>query len=119
MRLIGDGDTHLKPKILQGTMVRASSHKTICDKGYVPYWTKEHFTVSQAVPPRKGIKRRIYNLVDYKDEPVKDSWYSEQLQEISNNQYRIKKVLRRRTLPDITIEIFVRLENWSDKYNSG
>ena len=83
-------------------MVRASSHKTIFDKGYMPNWTKEHFTVIQAVPPRKGTKRRIYKLVDYNDEDVIGSWYSEELREISDNQYRIKNVLRRRTLPNGT-----------------
>ena len=118
VRLFGDGDIHLKPQIPQGAMVRASSHKTIFDKGYMPNWTKEHFTVSQAVPPRKGTKRRIYKLVDYNDEDVKGSWYPEELQEISDNQYRIEKVLRRRTLPDGTKKLFVRWEGWPEKYNS-
>ena len=36
VRLFGDGDTHLKPQSQQGAMVRASSHKTIFDKGYMP-----------------------------------------------------------------------------------
>ena len=31
-------------------MVRASSNKTIFDKGYMQNWTKEHFAVSKAVP---------------------------------------------------------------------
>ena len=99
-------------------MVRASSHKTIFDKGYMPNWTKEHFTVSKAVPPRKGTKRCIYKLVDYNDEDVKGSWYPEELQEFSDNQYRIENVLRRRTLPNGTKEIFVRWEGWPEKYNS-
>ena len=106
--LFWDGDTHLKPLILQGAMVQASSHKTIFDKGYMPNWTKEHFTVSQDVPPRKGTKRRVYKLVDYDDNDVKCSWYPEELQEISTNQFRIEKGLRRRTLPDETKELFVR-----------
>ena len=36
VRLFEDGDTHLKPQIPQKAMVRASSHKTIIDKGYMP-----------------------------------------------------------------------------------
>ena len=99
-------------------MVRASSHKTIVDKGYMPNWTKEHYTVSQAVPPRRVTQRRVYKLVDYDDEPVKGSWYPEERQKISDNQYRIYKVLQRRTLPDGTKERFVRWEGWPDKYNS-
>ena len=75
VRLFGDGDNYLKPLIPQGAMVRASSHKTIFDKGYMPNWTKEHFTVSQTVPPKRGTKRRVYKLVNYNDEAVKGSWY--------------------------------------------
>ena len=45
VRLFGDGDTYIKPQIPQGALVRASSHKTIFDKSYMPNWTKEHFTV--------------------------------------------------------------------------
>ena len=115
VRLFGDGDTHLKPQIPQKAMVRASSHKTIFDKGYMPNWTKEHFTVSKTVPSRKGTKRRVYKLVDLNDKDVKGSWYPEELQEISGNQYHIEKVLRRRSLPNGTKEIFVRLDSWLKK----
>ena len=83
----------------------------------MPNWTKEHFTVSQAVPPKRGTNRRVYKLVDYNDEAVKGSWYPEELQEISDNQYRIEKVLQRRTLPDGTNELFVLWEGWPEKYN--
>ena len=71
-----DGDTHLKPIIPQRAMVRASSHKKIFDKGYLPNWTKKHYTVSKAVPPRNGTKRRVYKLMDYNNETVKGSWSS-------------------------------------------
>ena len=39
--------------------MRASSHRTNFDKQYMPTWTKEHFKVSKAVPPKKGKKRRV------------------------------------------------------------
>ena len=74
--------------------------------------------MSQAVPPRRGTKRIVYKLVYYNDEAVKGSWYTEKIQEISDHQYRIEKVLRRRTLPDGTKEHFVRWEGWPEKYNS-
>ena len=63
-------------------MVRVSSLKTIFDKGYMPNWTKKHFTVSQAVLPRRGTKRRVYKLVNYHDEPLKGSWSPQKLQKI-------------------------------------
>ena len=115
VRHFGDGDTYLKPLIFKGAIVRVSSHKTIFDKGYMPNCTKEHLTVSQAVPPKRRTKRRVCKLVDYNNEAVKGSWYPEELQEISDNQYRIEKVLRRRILLDGTKELFVRLENWPKK----
>ena len=116
--LYGDGDTYLKPPISQGAMVRVSGKKTIFDKGYMPNWTKEYFTLSQAMPVRKGTKRRVFKLVNYNGEDVTGSWYSEELQEISDNQYRIENVLRKRTLPNGTNELFVRWEGWPDRYNS-
>ena len=116
--LFGDGDTYLKLQIPQGAMVRTSSHKPIFDRGYMPNWIKEHFTVSKAMPPIKGTKRRLYKLVDYNNNDVKGSFYPEELQEILDNQYRIENVLRRRTLPNSTKKIFVRWEGWPEKYNS-
>ena len=73
VRLFGNGDTNFKLIIPQGAMVRASSHKPNIDKEYMPNWTEEHFTVSQAVPPKRKTKRRVYKLVNYNDEPVKGS----------------------------------------------
>ena len=102
VRRFGDGDTYLTPQIPNGAMVRASSHKTMFDKGYMPNWNKEHLKVSKAVPSTKGTKSRVYKLMDYNDETVIGSWYPEEIQEISYYQYRIKKVLRRRTLLDST-----------------
>ena len=81
-------------------MVLAIKHKTIFDKGYMPNLTKMHFTIFQAVRPRKGSKRRIYKLVNYNDNAVKGSWYQEKLQTILDNQYCIENDLRRRILPD-------------------
>ena len=79
MRLLGDGDTYLKPKIPNEAIVRASSHKTIFDKKYMPNWTNKHFTVSKAVLPTNGTKRSAYMLMDYNNETVEGSWYSEKI----------------------------------------
>ena len=112
VRLYCDGNTYLKASIIQGVMVRASSQKTIFDKGYMPNRTKEQFTVSQALPLKRGTKRRVYKLVDYNIHEVKGSRYPKQIQEITDNQYRIEKVLRRCTLPDNT-------KNYSSVRNVG
>ena len=84
----------------------------------MPNWTKKQFTVSQAVPDRSGTKSHVAKLVDYIGEAVKISWYSNELQEILDNQYRIEKGFQRRTLSDGTKELFVKCEFWPKTYNS-
>ena len=71
--------------------MRYSSHKTNYDKGYMPNWTKQHFTVSQAVPPKRGCKSRVYKLVDYNDEAVKGSWYPKEISKFQNTSFALKK----------------------------
>jgi len=118
VRMYGDGDTYLKAAISRGSMVRISKAKGDFEKGYMPNWSKEHFIVDQDAEQRRGTKRRVYKIKDYNDEPVKGKWYPEELQKINSNQYRIEKVLRRRTAPDGSKELFVKWEGWPEKFNS-
>ena len=60
----------------------------------------------------------VYKINDYNGEPVTESWYDEELQHISDNQYRIERVLRRRTAADGSKEVFVKWEGWPEKLNS-
>ena len=118
-RLYKDGDTHLKQKTFTvGGMVRISKSKGVFDNGYMPNWLKEHFTVSEASAARKGSKRRVYRISDYNGEPVTGIWYDDELQHISNNQYRIERVIRQRTAADGTKQILVKWEGWPEKFNS-
>lgn len=117
-RLYGDGNTYQKRDLPHGEMVRVSKNKGIFEKGYMPNWSKEHFIVSTTNPMRKCNKKRVYKIADYNGEPVTGSFYSEELQPITRNQYRIEKVLRKRTLADGTVEKFVRWEGWPEKFNS-
>ena len=47
-RLYGDGDTYFKRhrKVENGAKVRISRVKGVFDKGYMPHWSSEQFTVS-------------------------------------------------------------------------
>ena len=68
-------------------MVRINKSKGVFDKGYMPNWSKEHFTVA-AAPLKKKVNKRMVDIVnDYNGEPVTGSWYDEELQHISDNQY--------------------------------
>jgi len=117
-KMYGDGNTYLKPSIPRGSMIRISKNKGVFDKGYMPNWSKEHFVVDQVPEQQRGSKRRVYKIKDYNGEVVKGTWYPEEVQQITANQYRIEKVLRNRTAPDGTKELFVKWEGWPEKFNS-
>ena len=59
-RLYGDGDTHLKPAMSRNSLVRIRNNKDVFDKGYMPNWSKKHFTVDKMPNPRRENKRRLY-----------------------------------------------------------
>jgi hypothetical protein len=116
--MYGDGDTLLKPAKPKGAMVRINKSKGVLDKGYMPNWSKERFQVRDATHSRKRAKRTIFKLEDFSGYEVNGSWFPEELQALSDNQYRIEKVLRRRILPDGTQEKLVPWVCWPDKFNS-
>ena len=91
-RIYGYGDTHLKPPMPRGSMVRISKNKGVFDKGYMPNWSTEHFTVGKVPIPRCVNKGRVYKIADYNGDSVKGVWYPEELQQISQNQYRIERL---------------------------
>ena len=116
-RLYRDSNTHLKPPMPRGAMVHISKNKGVFDKGYMPNWSKEHFTVDEAPSPRRGNRCRVYKIADYNGEPVKGVWYPEKLQQITDNQYRIERVIKRRKAADWSTELFGKWEDWPDKFN--
>ena len=99
-------------------MVRNSKSKSVFDKGNIPNWSKEHFTVEESQAARKGSKRRVYKISDYNGEPETGIWYEEELQHISDNQYRIERVIRRRTAADGRKFVLVKWECWPEKFNT-
>ena len=68
-RLYGDGDTYLKRNrnVENKAKVRISRVKGVFDKGYMPNWSREQFTVSSTVPQadkRGRNSRPVYTLKD-------------------------------------------------------
>ena len=102
----------------RGTMDRINKNKGVVDKAYMPNWSKEHFTVDEVPIPRGGNKRRVYIIADYNGDPIKGVWYPEELQQISQNQYCIERILKCRKATDKSIELFVKWEGWPKKFNS-
>ena len=87
-----------RPKFKVGDRVRIPKHKTIFTKGYEEKWTDEIFTI-HAINTK--YKPELYTLVDETNELIKGSFYSQELQKVSDtdNLYRIEKVLRKRNRP--------------------
>jgi transposase InsO family protein len=75
--MYGDGNTYLKKSIPRGAMVRISKHKGVFDKGYMPNWSKEHFTISERPTHPRGTRRVVYKIADYNGETIKGLWYPE------------------------------------------
>lgn len=84
-----------KPKFEVGNFVRISRIKNTFEKGYEPKWTYEFFKVAKVLPTVPY----TYHLVDLHKEPVKGSFYEQELQltkQKPDDEYLIDKVLDER-----------------------
>jgi len=82
-------DEAKEPKFKIGAKVRITKKKTIFQKGYLPHWTEEVFTVSHIQytdPP-------TYKVTDYSGEEIQGTFYEQELQKTSQEIFRIEKVI--------------------------
>jgi len=80
------------PKFSVGDRVRITKKKNIFENGYTPRWTEEVFTISSIQytdPP-------TYKISDFDGEEIQRTFYEQELQKISQEIYRIEKVIRKR-----------------------
>lgn len=89
-----------KPNILKhsdltsGDRVRVSKIKNTFEKGYLPNWTSELFTISTVV---YRTNPRTYILKDDNGDLLEGTFYSQELQKVGDKQlYRISSVLKTR-----------------------
>jgi Chromo (CHRromatin Organisation MOdifier) domain len=82
------------PKFKVGDKVRISKVKMIFDKGYLPNYTYEIFTVSEI----KETNPITYKLKDYNNEEIKGSFYNQELTIYNkkDNVYEVEKILKTR-----------------------
>lgn len=80
----------------------------------------EDFTAKPKKPTsgKKRAGRMVYTLKDYAGEDVRGQWYPEELQAIGNNEYKVERVLKKRTADDGSRELFVKWLGWPEKFNS-
>jgi hypothetical protein len=85
------------PKFKLGQWVRISREKGKFEKGYLPNWSREIFKVVSIL----NINPRVYGLLDRSGEPIKGSFYEQNLKktkETPTSDGLIETVLQTRTV---------------------
>ena len=62
--------------------------------------------------------RPVYTLKEDSGEELRGKWYPEEIQQIRDNDYKVERVLKRRTAANGTRELFVKWRDYPAKYNS-
>ena len=100
-----------------GDNVRLAHARKTFDKAYFKKWTDELFKVTKRYK-RHGIA--VYNLVDWNDEEIIGSFYTDQLQLVKitpDTAYKIESIVKRRTVKGQK-QVYVKWSDWDDSFNS-
>src|SRR5271154_553 len=107
-----------------GDTVRISHVKKVFNKGYLPGWTDQVYTVSRVIRTPK-IEDEFsgpaqYIIRDYNGEELRGAFYGFELQKIAPpERFRVQDVIRQRVRRrDGVIEYFVRWMGYGDEFNS-
>ena len=113
-------DVHTILKV--GDHVRITKYKYLFDKGYLPNWTEEVFTISRVIETPK-IERHYAGPVQYKirdenNEEIDGSFYGFELQKVeAPERYRIEKIIRRHVVHGEQ-QYFVKWMGYGPQFNS-
>ena len=82
-------------KFKVGDKVRISKYKSVFDKGYLPNWTGELFSVSKVLKTNPV----TYKIKDYKNEEVTGIFYEQELVKFDKQgqDFEVEKILKTRT----------------------
>ena len=91
------GNNHHEPDsdpFTAGTRVRISKAKGLFEKGYLPNWTEELFTIEKVLYRTDPI---TYTVKDDADVTLRGTFYKEELQKVGEKAvYRIANILKKR-----------------------
>ena len=96
------------PKFKVGDHVRISKYKNVFAKGYTPNWSEEIF-----VSKIKNTVPWTYGISDLNGERITGSFYEKELQKISQEKFRIKKVIERKGN-----KLYVKWKGYDNSFNS-
>ena len=97
------------PKFKVGDRVRLSKYKNISAKGYTPNWSEEVFAI-------KKVKNTVpwnYVIDDLNGEEIMGTFYEKELQKTNQEEFRIKKVIKRKG-----DKMYVKWKGYDNSFNS-
>ena len=97
------------PKFKVGDHVRISKYKNIFAKRYAPNWSEEIFVVSRI----KNTVPWTYVINDLNDGKITGSFYEQELQTTSQEEFRIEKGLKRKG-----DKLYVKWKDYDNRFNS-
>jgi hypothetical protein len=105
----------VKYKFKIGDLVRISKIKRKFEKGYLPNFSKEIFTVSKALPRNPP----VYKLKDYDGEELKGTFYDKELQKVIKHDdvYEVEKIIKKRGKGQ-NVQYYVKWLGYPNKFNS-
>ena len=95
------------PKFKIVDHVRISKYKNILAKGYTPNWSEEIFIVGKI----KNTVRWTYAISDLNGEEITGSFYEKELQKTNQEEFRIKKVIKRKGN-----KLYVKWKGYDDSF---
>ena len=114
--LYGRQTSIIRYKFMVGDQVKISKHKRVFEKGYLPSWTEETFTVAQRLPRNPP----VYRLKEADGGWTQGTFYEAELQKViekSDHLFRIIKILNYRG-KGTQKEALVHWKGWPKKYDS-
>ena len=97
------------PKFKVGDHVRISKYKKIFDNGYMPNWSEEVFVIKKV----KNTVTWTYVINDLNGEAIIGTFYEKELQKPIQEEFRIKKVIKRKGN-----KIYVKWKGYNNSFNS-
>ena len=101
-----------KPAYKLGDKVRISRLKNIFEKGYLPNWSEEVFTIAKV----KKTNPVTYILKDTLGEILEGGFYEKELQKTNQELYRVEKIIRKKKIDGIEHGL-VKWSGYSEKHN--
>lgn len=109
-----------RSKFKKGDRVRISKAKRTFEKGYLPNWTREIFTVSRII---QGSVPYRYKVEDYNGEELEGTFYESELQKVikKDDVYEVEEILgykKRRVGKKVISEVKVRWKGYPSSFDS-